>query len=105
ERQEVYIDRLRYSRRATGIVERPTLFAQDSSIDAERRDQVHGAADGLADDQNRPQDAPVPILALLQLAKKALLRPIEVRLLVHFGAVFPRRHREWADVDGLTLGA
>ena len=46
----------------------------------------------------------MPVLALLQLAKKVLLRPIEVRLLVHFGAAFPRRHREWADVDAVSFG-
>ena len=47
----------------------------------------------------------MPILALLQFAKKALLRPIKIRLLVHFGAAFPRRYREWADVDAVSFGA
>jgi len=43
--------------------------------------------------------------APLQFAKKVLLRPIEIRLLVHFRAAFPRRHRERTDVDAVGFGA
>ena len=64
-RQQVDIDRLRHPRGTSGIVERPALLAHHGGIDPERRDQIHGAADRLANDQHRPQDAPVPALALL----------------------------------------
>ena len=104
-RQQIDVDRLRHPRRAAGIIERAALLAQHRGIDAERRDQIHRAAHGFADDQDGAQDAPVPGLALLQLAQKILLRPIEVRLLVHFRAAFARRHGERADVDAIGLGA
>jgi len=73
-RQKVDIDRLRHPRRTAGIVERPALFAQHGGIDAERRDQIHGAAHRETDDQDRPQNAPVPGLALLQLAQASAFR-------------------------------
>ena len=44
-------------------------------------------------------------LALLQFAQKILLRPVEIRLLVHFRAALARRHRERADVDAIGLRA
>ena len=44
-------------------------------------------------------------LALLQPAQKVLLRPVEIRLLVHFRAAFPRRHRERANMHAIGLGA
>ena len=47
----------------------------------------------------------MPGLALLQLAQKILLRPVEIRLLVHFRAAFARRHGERADVNAIGLGA
>ncbi len=104
-RQQIDVDRLRHPRGAAGIIQRPALLAQHRGIDAERRDQVHGAAHGFADDQHRPQDAPVPGLPLLQLAQKVLLRPVEIRLLVHFRAAFPRRHGERTDMHAIGLGA
>ena len=47
----------------------------------------------------------MPRLALLQFAQKILLRPVKVRLLVHFRAALARRHRERADVNAIGLGA
>ena len=44
-------------------------------------------------------------LALLQVAQEILLRPVEIRLLVHFRAALARRHGERADVDAIGLGA
>ena len=44
-------------------------------------------------------------LALLQFAQKILLRPVEVRLLVHFRAAFARRHRERTDMNAISLRA
>ena len=104
-RQQIDVDRLRHPRGAAGIIERAALLAQHRRIDAERRDQIHGAADRFADDQDRAKNAPVPGLALLQFAQKILLRPVEIRLLVHFRAALARRHRERADVDAIGLGA
>ena len=82
----------------------PLSLAQQRRIDAERRDQIHRATHGFANDQDRAKDAPVPRLALLQFAQKILLRPVEIRLLVHFRAAFARRHRERAHVDAIRLG-
>ena len=103
--QQIDVDRLRHPRRTAGIIQIASLLAQHGGIDAERRDQVHRAAHRHADDQHRPQNAPVPRLALLQLAQKILLRPVKIRLLVHFRAAFPRRHLERADMDAIGLGA
>ena len=104
-RQQIDVDRLRHPRGTAGIIQRPALLAQHGGIDAERRDQIHRAAHRLADDQDRPQNAPVPGLALLQFAQKILLRPVEIRLLVHFRAAFARRHDERTDVNAIGLGA
>ena len=51
------------------------------------------------------KDAPVPGLSLLQLAQEILLRPVEIRLLVHFRASLARRHRQRADMHAIGLGA
>ena len=45
----------------------------------------------------------MPSPALLQFAQKILLRPIEIRLLVHFRAAFARRHVKRTDVDAIGL--
>ncbi len=47
----------------------------------------------------------MPGLAPLQFTKEVFLRPIEVRLLVHFRAAFPRRHCERTDMDAVGFGA
>ena len=44
-------------------------------------------------------------LPLLQFAQEILLRPVEVRLLVHFRAALARRHGERANVDAVGLRA
>ncbi|MGY3288358.1 hypothetical protein ACVWWP_001425 [Bradyrhizobium sp. LM3.6] len=103
--REIDVDRLRDARGAAGKIERPALLAQHRGVDAERRDQVHGAAHGKAHDQDRPQDAPMPTLAHLKFAQKDFLRPVEVGLLVHFGAAFAGRHGQGANVDAVGLGA
>ena len=43
-------------------------------------------------------------LALLQPAQEVLLRPVEIRLLVHFRAAFPRRHRQRSNMHAIGLG-
>jgi hypothetical protein len=104
-RQEIDIDRLAHARGAAGIIEVESLLAQHRGIDAERRDQIHRAAHGKANDEDRAQNAEVPGLALLQIAQKVFLRPVEIRLLVHFRAAFARRHLERADMRAIGLGA
>ncbi len=104
-REQIDVDRLRHPRGTAGIVERATLLAQHRRIDAERRDQIHRATHGFANDQDRAKDAPVPRLALLQFTQKILLRPVKIRLLVHFRPALARRHRERADVDAIRLRA
>ncbi len=47
----------------------------------------------------------MPGLASLQFAKEILLRPVKIRLLVHFRAALPRRHGQRTDVDAVGLGA
>jgi len=44
-------------------------------------------------------------LALLQFAQKILLRPIEVRLLIHLRAALARRNVKWANVNAVGLRA
>src|SRR6185312_3648670 len=75
-REQVDVDRLRYSRCAAWIMQRATLLAQQRRIDAERRDQIHRTAHRFSDDQDRTKDAPVPGLALLPFAQKILLGPV-----------------------------
>ncbi len=47
----------------------------------------------------------MPALAALQFAQEILLRPVEIRLLVHFRTALARRHRERPDMDAIGLRA
>jgi hypothetical protein len=86
-------------------MQRAALLAQHRRIVADRRYQINGATDGFADDQHGAQNAPVPVLALLQLTQEVLLGPVEIRLFVHFGTALARRHGQRADMDAISLGA
>ena len=103
--QQVGVDGLGHARRAAGEGQVQPGLAPQGGIDTKGGDHVHGAAGGIADDQDRAQDRPGPVLAPLQGAQVVFLIPVEVRLLVHFRAIFPRRHRKRADMDAIGLGA
>ena len=103
--QEVGVHPLREIGRATREMQRLSVRLEQRRVGANRGDQIHGAAEGLAEDHPGPEDGPVPVPAVLALLQKVRLQPVEVRHVASLVPVLARRNRNRPHMDAIRFCA
>jgi hypothetical protein len=80
--QQVDVDHFENQLRTARIRQWQTRLAPNRRVYADRWDHIEIAADCLTDHKLRPENRPVPLLALLCRAQVVLLQPVEILMLM-----------------------